>query len=273
MHERITGTLKLTYNVNVKFNASSSPACSVAERKFKQLLKKLSEIDSFPPPDIVDLHMDVLAQPDDRTGTSRGKQKSPRHDDDELQVKEKKKRGRKKGSSYPSDKSKKADGEQSSLKRRKSDDSAEGTLKKKRKRRSSNDDEQGKSREEKSKQPIGDGEKRKRDRKAEKERRDAAKLAEFGGSIAEVKLTDEQRRERDALACVAVFVTSATLFYSIFRYKPKVPLEKLSEEMRLRHEELSQALRQVPPSLSPFSYCAIVLIFVSAICLSKPRRQ
>jgi hypothetical protein len=31
----------------------------------------------------------------------------------------------------------------------------------------------------------------------------------------------------------------------MYRYKPKVPLEKLSEETRLRHEELSQVLRQV----------------------------
>jgi hypothetical protein len=201
MYERIVDSLKQSYNVNPKFSVSSSAACSVAERKFKQLLKKLSEIDSFPPPDVVDLGTDVLAEPEDRSGSSRGKSKSSKHDDDN-EVKEKKKRGRKKGSTYPSDRSKKADGESTGLKRRKSDESTEGVLKKKRKRRSGGENRAEKSKEEKSKQPIAEGEKRKRDRKAEKERRDAAKLAEFGGSIAEIKLTDEQRRERDALACV-----------------------------------------------------------------------
>jgi hypothetical protein len=205
MYERITGLLKgPCYNVNSKFNVSSNPACSVAERKFKQLLKKLSEIDSFPPPDVVELNMDVLAEPEDRS-SSRGNSKSSKHDGDELQVKEKKKRGRKKGSTYPSDKSKKVDGESSGLKRRKSDESAEGSSRKKRKRRSGSEDKDEKSNEEKSPKP-GEGEKRKRDRKAEKERRDALKLAEFGGSISEIKLTDEQRRERDALACVVVFL-------------------------------------------------------------------
>ena len=150
---------------------------------------------------MVDLGTDVLAEPEDRSGSSRGKSKSSKHDDDN-EVKEKKKRGRKKGSTYPSDRSKKADGESTGLKRRKSDESTEGVLKKKRKRRSGGEERAEKSKEEKSKQPIAEGEKRKRDRKAEKERRDAAKLAEFGGSIAEIKLTDEQRRERDALACV-----------------------------------------------------------------------
>jgi hypothetical protein len=201
MYERITGLLKgPCYNVNSKFNVSSNPACSVAERKFKQLLKKLSEIDSFPPPDVVELNMDILAEPEDRSG-SRASSKSSKHDGDESQMKEKKKRGRKKGSTFPSEKSKKGDGESS--KRRKTDESAEGSSRKKRKRRSGSEDKDEKSNEEKSPKP-GEGEKRKRDRKAEKERRDALKLAEFGGSISEVKLTDEQRRERDALACVAV---------------------------------------------------------------------
>jgi hypothetical protein len=34
-------------------------------------------------------------------------------------------------------------------------------------------------------------------------------------------------------------------FHSTCRYKPKIPLDKLSEETRARHEELAQALRQV----------------------------
>lgn len=196
MYERFVDSLKSSYNVNCKFSVSSSMACSVIERKFKQLLKKLSEIDSFPPPDVVDLNMDVLAEPDDRT-ISRSKSKASKHEGEEVEVKEKKKRGRKKGFVYPSDKPKKekGDGDSSGLKRRRSDDSADGASKKRRKRRSSSD-----VKEDKTKTLSGDGEKRKRDRKAEKERRDAAKLAEFGGSLAEVKLTDEQRRERDALA-------------------------------------------------------------------------
>lgn len=243
MHERLMDSLKISYNVNCKFSASSNAACSVTERKFKQLLKKLSEIDSFPPPDVVDLNMDVLAEPDDRN-VSRGKAKASKNDGDEVEVKEKKKRGRKKGSVYPSDKSKKGDGDSSGLKRRRSDDAADGTSKKRRKRRSSGEDK-----EERSKRSSGDGEngeKRKRDRKAEKERRDAAKLAEFGGgSLSEVKLTDEQRRERDALACVFPFAILQLNFHPSCRYKPKVPVEKLSEETRARHEELSQALRQV----------------------------
>jgi hypothetical protein len=202
MYERYVDSLKSSYNVNCKFSASSNAACTVTERKFKQLLKKLSEIDSFPPPDVVDLNMDVLAEPDDRT-ISRGKTKASKNEGDETEVKEKKKRGRKKGFVYPSDKSKKGDGDSSGLKRRRSDDSADGVSKKRRKRRSGSD-----AKEEKSKRQSGDGdigengEKRKRDRKAEKERRDAAKLAEFGGCLAEVKLTDEQRRERDTLAYV-----------------------------------------------------------------------
>jgi len=204
MYERFTDSVKNCYNVNVKLHASSNPACSVCERKFKLLLKKLSEIDSFPPPDVVDLNMDVLAEPDERVsgGSGKGKPKSSKDDGNDEEVKEKKKRGRKKGSTYPSDKAKKSD-DLSGTKRRKSDDSTEGASRKKRKRRSSGDGKEEKSKDDKSKQAGGEGEKRKRDRKAEKERRDAAKLAEFGGSLAEVKLNDEQKRERDALACVS----------------------------------------------------------------------
>jgi len=227
MYERFTDSLATCFNVNSKFNASSNAACSAIERKYKQLLKKLSEVDAFPPPDVVDLAVDVLAEPDDRTKTpgsgGRGRPKVPKEESNEGEVKEKKKRGRKKGSALhkDSDKSKKSDGDASEPKRRRSEDSTEGATKKRRRRRSSSE-----VKEEKSKSGV-EGEKRKRDRKAEKERRDALKLAEFGGSLAEVKLTDEQRRERDALA-----------------YKPKIPVEKLSEETRARHEELAQALRQ-----------------------------
>lgn len=204
MYERFTDSVKQCYNVNVKLHASSNPACAVCERKFKLLLKKLSEIDSFPPPDVVDLNMDVLAEPDERVsgGSGKGKPKSSKDDGNDEEVKEKKKRGRKKGSIYPSDKVKKSD-DLSGTKRRKSDDSTEGASRKKRKRRSSGDGKEEKSKDDKSKQAGGEGEKRKRDRKAEKERRDAAKLAEFGGSLAEVRLNDEQKRERDALACVS----------------------------------------------------------------------
>jgi len=204
MYERFTECLSVCFNVSAKFNASSNAACSAIERKYKQLLKKLSEVDAFPPPDVVDLSVDVLAEPDDRIKTpnsgGRGKRKEQKEDSNEGEVKEKKKRGRKKGSTLNKDteKSKKADGDAPEPKRRRSEDCTEGAPKKRRRRRSSSE-----MKEEKSK-PSCEGEKRKRDRKAEKERRDALKLAEFGGSLAEVKLTDEQRRERDLLACACL---------------------------------------------------------------------
>jgi len=91
MYERFTDSVKHCYNVNVKLHASSNPACSVCERKFKLLLKKLSEIDSFPPPDVVDLNMDVLAEPDERVsgGSGKGKPKSSKDDGNDEEVKEK----------------------------------------------------------------------------------------------------------------------------------------------------------------------------------------
>ena len=270
MYERFTDSLATCFNVNSKFNASSNAACSAIERKYKQLLKKLSEVDAFPPPDVVDLAVDVLAEPDDRTKTpgsgGRGRPKVPKEESNEGEVKEKKKRGRKKGSTLhkDSDKSKKSDGDASEPKRRRSEDSTEGAPKKRRRRRSSSE-----MKEEKSKSGV-EGEKRKRDRKAEKERRDALKLAEFGGSLAEVKLTDEQRRERDALAYVLFwYLLHRTLIFDCScRYKPKIPVEKLSEETRARHEELAQALRQVRSSKSPIYFVGLRLMpsqqFVSA---------
>ena len=51
--------------------------------------------------------------------------------------------------------------------------------------------------------------------------------------------------------------TRSSSYY--FRYKPKVPLEKLSDETRARHEELSQALRQVARFFLSH-LCAVLII-------------
>jgi hypothetical protein len=200
MYDRVISNLKACYNVSIKFHASSNPACNNIERKFKMLVKRLSEIDTFPAPDVVDLNVDVLAEPDDRS-SSKGRSKASKDEADKEEVKEKKKRGRKKGVIYPSDKAKKESSGASDPKRRKSEHPAEGASEKKRKRHSSSDANDETPQDTKHR-PSDEGSKRKRDRRAEKERRDAAKIAEFGGSLVEIKLTDEQRRERESLACV-----------------------------------------------------------------------